>query len=408
MRKVNLLAKRNEDGSYSVSYESGALVKDALVDFYNEQTGTGYQRNETLRSTRGRQIESYIRRCVDEQMSPRLFELTANARVEQEDWTYEPLDDTENFGFLTITVPDDAKWLYLIDGGTRLLGIENALNARIIDQKTTFDVRIFVGLNIGEEIAQFLLINEKQKRVRTDLSLRVVQRLLDDGKLEDKEIKVLQTVVPDTDAWRFEASRIASMMNADPDSPWANRIQMPGDSARPVTLQAFFTSLKPLLDDLDITTKLGHMEETGDLQVNGQRVNKTKFLVQVLKNFWRAVASVNPDADREPETAVLWAPIGVNSCHSALTPILNSIFDSADRTLTVARFEAMVKESQITNYPYWFTKKGAVYASEHYPGQKGEATLMTGAANYKRLAGMLEKEWRATLHALPSHAPAVA
>ena len=79
MKKAELLAKRNRDGSYSVSYESGDLVRDTLVDFYNEQTGTGYQRNETLRPKRGRNIEEYIRRCVTEQIEPKLFEIPAVA-----------------------------------------------------------------------------------------------------------------------------------------------------------------------------------------------------------------------------------------------------------------------------------------------------------------------------------------
>jgi DGQHR domain-containing protein len=267
MKTVELLAKRNGDGSYSVSYPSGDLVSDALVDFYNERTGTGYQRNETLRSKRGREIEEYVRRCVTEQMEPKLFEMTANARIEASSWRYDPLDDHGRVGFLIVKVPENEKWLSMIDGGTRLLGIENALAHNVISEKMTFDVRVFVGLTLAEEIAQFLLINENQKKVRTDLSLRVVQRQLDDGQLSDQEKRALETVVPDTDAWRYEASRIAAQMNADVDSPWRNRIQMPGDVTRPLTLQAFFTSLKPILADPDIKTLLEQMEKTGDLVV---------------------------------------------------------------------------------------------------------------------------------------------
>ena len=127
MASVQLLAKHNRDGGYSVSYKGGQLVHDAFVDFYNEQTGAGFQRNETLRPKRGRDVEEYIRRCVTDQVEPKLFEMTANARVKPDAWKYEPLGDRAEVGFLTFEVGDDDRWLSMIDGGTRLLGIENAL-----------------------------------------------------------------------------------------------------------------------------------------------------------------------------------------------------------------------------------------------------------------------------------------
>jgi hypothetical protein len=341
-------------------------------------------------------------------MEPKLFEMTANARVEPTVCQYDGLDEVGRVGFLTFEVPEGKRWLSMIDGGTRLLGIENALAHHIIDEATGFDVRIFIGLTLAEEIAHFLLINENQKKVRTDLSLRVVQRRLDEGKLSDTQTRALQTVVPDTDAWRFEASRIAAQMNSDSGSPWRNRIQMPGDVTRPLTLQAFFTSLKPILVDPDIQAPLEQMEKTGNLMVNGMKASPTTFLVQVLKNFWEAVAVVNPGADSEPETAVLWGAIGASSCHIALAPILKTILQSSDRNLTAGRFKAMLGESQVANYPYWFTKKGTKQPDIWYPGQKGDGTLMTGAANYGRLAKILEKEWRAKLHADSANATAIA
>ena len=409
MGKVEFLAKHNQDDSFSVSYQAGRLIMDSLVDFYNEQTGTGYQRNETLRAKRGRDIEKYIGRCVQEGIPPRLFEMTANARIHAEDFAFDPLDDDQRVGVLTISLPcDGKKWLSIIDGGTRVLGIENALTSNIIDRQQTFDVRMFVGLTHAEEVAQFLLINENQKKVRTDLSLRVVQRSLDEGRLTDQEKGVLQTVVPDTEAWRFEASRIAAKMNSDALSPWNGRIQMPGDSVRPLTLQAFFSSLRPILTEPEIKTRLDQMDEKGDLLVNNEPVSPTDFITQVLKNFWKAVAIVNPEAEAEPETSVLWGAIGANACHIALAPILKSILQSTERHLTVKRFEAILGESQVANYPFWFSKAGTKHTTEHYPGQKGEGTTMTGAANYGRLAKILEQEWRAKLHSDSSGSPATA
>ena len=401
MTKRTLIAKRNGDGSYSVSYKVGDLIKDSFVDFYDERTGSGFQRNETTRPKRGREISEYVRRCVTGGVEPKLYELTANARVgeswgEGNNWKYEPLDEEGTVGFLTVMPPTNEEWLSLIDGGTRSLGLELALNREDLANEWTIDVRIFVNLTLPEEVAQFLLINDYQKKVRTDLGLRVVQRLLDEGQLSSDEVKALQTVVPDTAAWRFEASRIAGEMNVAMDSPWRNRIQMPGETPRSTTLQSFFTSLAPILTDEDISAQVSQMVNTGELNVD-----RTEFIVQMLKNFWSAVVEVNPKANEEPETNVLWAPIGSSACHIALAQVAKTILDSPEPNFTVERFVEMLDGSPIADYDYWYTKNGK-NADVQYPSEKGEATVMTGAANYKRLANDLEKSWRSNLHARPS------
>ena len=400
MAARTLLAKRNGDGSFSVSYSVGDLVNDSFVDFYNEQTGAGFQRNETTRPKRGRDVAEYVRRCVRDGVNPKLFELTANARVGEpcdadDNWSYEPLDESGTLGFLSFTPPKNEGWLSLTDGGTRCLGIEIALSRGDLDPQWTVDVRIFVNLSLAQEIAQFLLINDCQKKVRTDLGLRVVQRIFDEGTLSADEVKILQTVVPDTESWKFEASRIAAEMNVADDSPWRNRIQMPGDPPRSTTLQSFFTSLAPILNDPDIKAAVDQMVTGGELDTD-----RTDFIIQMLKNFWRAVANVNPKADNEPETNVLWAPIGSSACHMALATVVKTILDSSEPNVKTDRFTDMLDGSEVAEYGYWYTKRGK-NAENQYPTEKGEATVMTGASNYKRLARELEQSWRSNLHAKP-------
>ena len=212
--KLELLAKKNQDLSYSVSIRASDLVHHSFVDFYDDKTGQGYQRRETLRDRRGREIAQYIERCIKQNLPPRLFEMTANAR-EAKKVTFDPLDEKDRLGILYINNPTE-RFFSIIDGGTRLLGIQNALSQSIIDEETTFDVRLFVDLTVAEEVAQFLLINEKQKRVRTDLSLRLVQKLLDNGDLQDNEMHVLETVVPKTDSSKNLALGILII----PTTPW--------------------------------------------------------------------------------------------------------------------------------------------------------------------------------------------
>jgi DGQHR domain-containing protein len=399
MTKVEVLGKKNRDGSYSASIPAHELIDNSFVDFYEDAIGDGYQRREAQRATRGREIQAYLRRCVENGLEPKLFEMTANARLENENWKFDAVDDDGLLGILSLEASDGKKWLSVIDGGTRSLGIENALTNRIIDPDTTFDVRIFIGLSLAEEIAQFLLINEKQKRVRTDLSIRVVQRKLDEDTLTDDERRILETVVPDSDTWKFQASRIAGILNEDPDSPWCGLIQMPNDNVTgPVKLQGFSQSLKPILTHENIKTRLSQMADEGILRSGGQILDSTGFIIHVLKNFWNAVAEVNPDAHAEPRTTVLWGSIGVNACHTAFGPILDTILDSSNPSLTQDRFEAMLEQTNVSDYDFWFSRAGSIRDQTDYPSEKGEATTMVGAANHRRLGRDIETECRAALH----------
>ena len=400
MQNRVLMAKQNGDGSYSVSYPADYLIEDSYVDFYNEQTGVGFQRNESNRNTRGHQVAVYMGRCKKDGLHPMLFELTANARIEGSHaeggtWNYEGLDSQGKLGILSFAPTGDKPWLSLIDGGTRILGIERAYSKGVIDADTTIDIRIFVNMPLAEEIALFLLINDFQKKVRTDLALRVVQRLLDEGNLSNDEMRALTSVVPDTDSWKFAASRITAEMNTAQDSPWQNRIQMPSDSRKNTTLQSFFTSLAPILKDPDIQSIVANM-----IQEDAIDTDETNFYIKVLKNFWSAVAEINPDAHDEPYTNVLWAPIGSSACHIALAAVLKTILEGSKPNVTKKRFIGILEGSSVADYPRWFNKKGNK-ADGHYPAEKGDAPVMTGAANYRRLAKDLETEWRSNLHANP-------
>ncbi len=395
---VQFLGKQNLDGSWSISVKARELVDAAWVDFYDDKTGAGYQRRETMRERRGKEIEDYFQRCEASEVKPRLFEMTASARCQDKgnrvDVRFEALDDDEQLGFVQVAT-DSQPWMSMIDGGTRLLGIQRAVASRVISPEKSFDVRLFGNLSVVEEIALFLLINENQKRVRTDLSLRVVQRQLDEGKLTDSQIRHLQTVVPDTEQWRYEASRIAARLNADPDSEFQDLVQMPGDSptGKSVKMQALWTSLKHVLADEDLNDRL----RTIELPVE----TTTEFWVQVLKNYWKAVADANPDARAEPKTNVLWGSIGVSASHRALAEVARSVLSDEHPDFSPDRFKQMAEGSYVADYSYWYARKGRRDA-DAYPGEKGEATQMTGNSGYIRLAKILENQWRSTLHAAGS------
>ena len=404
MEKIEFFGKHNHDRSYSVSVKAGDLIRLHYVDFYNDTTGKGYQRDESTRATRGNAIRDYIKRCGQAGLPPQLFEITASLRARdgKTEWSWEPFDkgDSETApGRLVLRHEAQEGVLSIIDGGTRLLGIEKALNEQVIEPGILLDVRLFTDLVLAHEISQFLLINDKQKKVRTDLGLRVVQRLLDEDDLSDDEKSVLSTVVPETDSWKFDASRIISRLNEEDASPWYGLIQMPGDkSTKPVKLQAMLTSLQPILRNDDLREDLKRREEKGQLIIDKHRVTDITFITRVLRNFWTAVAQVNPAAHEEPTTNVLWGSIGASACHIALSPILQSILTRRKPDVSDSGFKRMLSHTMVSDYPEWFSRAGAKNP-DFYPAKKGDATMRTGAANYRDLGRKLESDWRANLHA---------
>ena len=98
-----------------------------------------------------------------------------------------------------------------------------------------------------------------------------------------------------------------------------------------------------------------------------------EFRLQVLKNFWRAMAEVNEQAHAEPDTNVLWGSIGVSASHMALAPVLVTILQSPTRDLKTSVFKEMLGQSSAVDYPFWFTKKGSKQAKDEYPEGKGDA-----------------------------------
>ena len=403
METESFPGKSNNDGSYSVSVRAGDLVRLSFVDFYEEASGRGYQRNESTRATRGNAIRDYIKRCVQADLQPQLFEITASFRGDENMWSWDTRgerDEEKRLGLLVLRHEAQKRELSIIDGGTRLLGIQKALDEQVIAPGILLDVRLFTGLTLPHEISQFLLINDKQKKVRTDLGLRVVQRLLDEGKLSDDEHHVLSTVVPERDSWKYDASRIISRLNDDKASPWCGMIQMPGDkSTKPVKLQAMLTSLQPILRNDDLQDHIKRMEEKNALKVDSSHATPLEFITRVLRNFWTAVGQVNPGAHDEPMTNVLWGSIGASACHIALSPVLQSILTGGRADVSVPGFTRMVTPTMLSSYPEWFSRPGTKKPPEFYPADKGDATKRTGAANYRALSLQLERELRAALHA---------
>ena len=392
---LTLPAKCNEDGSYSVSIRVSHLLHLAFVPFYRDgpDGGTGYQRFESGRNRRGTLVDEYIGQCFIRGAKPRLFELTGNIRNSEAEFI--PLCD-EHRSIGTLKVKKREKTLSVIDGGTRLLGIEKALAHGFLNDNHQIDVRVFLDLREAQEIGQFLLINERQKKARTDLGIRVLQTRLDGNKLSQEDRDELSTVIDKNNRWRYSASTIAGNLNSSDDSPWYRLIQMPNDDVtRPIKLQGFITSLKPILTNDDLRSRLNRLYSSDNL-----KQEPDAFIETVIERFWSAVKQVNPHAALEPSTSVLWGAIGATSLNMALAEMFVTMLRSRPPSLQVRDFKSLLEETDVADYDFWFSKAPAGSDDDEYPSEKGVAAGMIGAANHKRLGLQIIDQMRSKYDSL--------
>ena len=118
----------------------------------------------------------------------------------------------------------------------------------------------------------------------------------------------------------------------------------------------------------------------------------------ILNNFWTAVSEINPQAYEHLETTVLWAPIGVNGHHFALSHIFVDMIKNNQHS--VASFKSILKAGITHDNHYWFKRKPSKTKDPKWESFKeaGHATMMSGQSNYNKLADTLFKDWSVEFH----------
>ena len=119
--------------------------------------------------------------------------------------------------------------LNIVDGQHRVRAICNAFN---INNGLDFEVPITIvtGLARFQEAAQFLIINLKQKSVRTDLALTVLYDLEGGPNTQDFVSKLKAALK--IDAWQLEATGLVIVLNDNVNSPLHNLILRPNEDRK--------------------------------------------------------------------------------------------------------------------------------------------------------------------------------
>lgn len=220
--------------------------------------------------------------------------LSARTR-EQGELNFEVLQEFGDhaFGYLEIR---EAYPLYVVDGQHRLLGFDHAIE--ILQQKSLQDfllpVVILYDADKVEELTQFHLINDRQKRIATNLALALLGTVVEDRP------DVAKMLVGPKSLWRMKAIAITILLNEGTESEnvWSARISLPNEPRGPavaVSLASFVKSLQPYFSG-----RYPHKLSNEELRY---------YLI----TFWSALNRVMPESFRFPREYVIQRTTGVYS-----------------------------------------------------------------------------------------------
>lgn len=158
-----------------------------------------------------------------------------------------------------ITIPKRANAGWVIDGQHRLAGAYNS------KKNIQFAVIAFLGLDISEQVHQFVTINRESKNVPTSLYYYLLKRLPPDKSEADMAKEV--------------AVDIADELKKNPESPFYQRIVVSPPKPGELSLTNFVRKIAPL-----VTDKRGLFHT---LALNEQ--------IGVIDNYYRALKHIYPE-----------------------------------------------------------------------------------------------------------------
>ena len=212
--------------------------------------------------------------------------------------------------------------LYIVDGQHRALGLVDGFSRGAFKENIKFDVPVVVLIKGDEnpyieEANQFVIINSKQKRVRTDLAdqqlLKIAQQ--GDGKLKGViSNKSIIEVGASKEILKLFATFVTNSLADDVDSPLSGKIVRPAaaraDSGLPSSSQ-FEDSL------------LDNYVEGSVMSFAANRGYTIEELTNLLKNYWAAVFEMLPSAVESPSEYHVTKTLGTHSLNALLPSMFN-------------------------------------------------------------------------------------
>lgn len=352
--------KFKQDGKtlYSSALKVEDILEFSMVHRYNpdlpyDDPKQGYQRKEEARYKKLRKHMSSTDRLL-----PTAILLNVRDGIEYSSDTSE-------------IIVDFSKKIYIVDGQHRLAGLKYAIEKSKHDPQHQKGVKNFPlpvvfmsGLDKMDEMKQFRIINDYQKKISTGLVrdiLAQISRTEGDEEMEQKE------------RVGIVCAEITKILNSASDSPWKNlilevnqnpitpkqRSQSPElRHIRVIRATSVQTSLKPIYKYL---IENEHLDSRASLQVQAQEVAK------YVKEYWKAIKELAEGTKmfKEPGDFVLQRTPGMFALHMVMKKLLPRMFRKREEWIKKG-FKARLQScDDINRESYWKAKNGdaSVYGS---------------------------------------------
>ena len=315
---------------YNAVLTAKDLSSQTKVDVWHPTNEDGYQRDVSL--PRARKFGNYI----TTEISPPA--ILANIRESDK--------DAIKYENGKLEIPDHVS-LWLVDGQHRVAGLHELLaSSGEKYQDIEMPVVIMVGQSVYDEAKQFVIVNNSQKRIRTDLGERFLQKA---AKIEGRDTLVNKGIR--NIEWTPTAIEIVDLLNNDDHSVWHNKIKLPNEpkGSTIVSQKAFSDSLKPLLKE------------------DGRYFRRSASHVSpIINRYWEAISEICPEPFTEPENYVMLKTTGVVTLHAILPRVVQMIGNDSPQKSDFVKI--LSKIESIKDYSKWQSPDGEY---SRMTGQKG-------------------------------------
>lgn len=333
---------------YTGTMTVGQLMQHAITTEWDPGQGwsiegQGYQRAPIPEHYR--RIAAFLHREQDPL-------LPTSALLASRNTEYGELDFEEVSGDSGCLIVPDERLLFVIDYQHRWRAFLHAIEEMEQDnlRDVTIPVTILSDTPLTEEVKQFYLINNKQRRINTDLALTLMQAMSSEATEEE-----LYNLVGPGNRYQIRATRLVVRIAQQGSGPWAGKIQEPNLSNVPnqiATLKSFVQSLRPI-----VSTRSQVRELSDDALVN------------LLNMIWSGVLALHDEWSSSPTQFAIQRSVGLFVIHRVTNLLLiPNMLDSGDissRTITDTLETAVTRMS-----PTFWRTGGPVGAYSSGAGQQ--------------------------------------
>ena len=214
----------------------------------------------------------------------------------------------------------------------------------------TIPVTILADAPPYEEMKQFYLINNKQKRVDTDLALTLMQAM--SSSASDKE---LANLAGTGKRYRIRAMRLVAQIAQLSSGSWFDRIEEPNISSKPgqvASIKSFVDSLRPIISTRSPVSKYAD-----------------KDVLDILTSIWTGVLAMHSEWETKPERYTVQRSVGLFVIHRVARELLiPSMLSSGNRSATLVT-KTLAKATGYMSRDFW-RSGGQVRSYSSGGGQK--------------------------------------